>query len=297
MMIKVLDRFTPQKTSDIFHSVEFTYGDYKWNGVIPQKIEHQGFEISDAEMDKQFEKAYVELNPTKKAAWITRTNIEWTDKQKTSATYNVLAALFSGEWECRVCGPVRKASTQCPSRLRILRKDRYVIGSKTRKCEDCKKKTMHDILVMLPSPTIQKSKHELRKPMSIKLKNKIKKFFDNKDSSSGRTLTAKELIIDHKFASQRWGKPETDNPDSMSEDAIRNKFQLLTNQGNTLKSRYCDTCVKTGKRGSFMDIEWYYLGDENWVGDIKDNEEGCKGCPWYDLELWKSKLLEKLKSS
>ncbi len=296
-MIKVIGKFTPQKTSDIFNSVEFTYGDYSWVGVIPQKIEHQGFEISDEEMSEQFEKYYEQLNPNKKADWITTTNTQWTDKQKESATYKVLAALFSGEWECRVCGPVPRSNPQAASRLRDLKKRQYIIGSQSRQCANCKKSQTHDILVMLPTRILEKSKYELRKPISEKLKYKIKKLFHSKDACSGRYFSSKELLVDHKFPSQRWGKPETDNPDSMSDEALKNKFQLLTNQGNTLKSRYCDTCVKTGKRGSFMGIEWYYSGNENWTGDIKDNEEGCKGCPWYDLELWKHKLIEKLKSS
>ena len=70
-----------------------------------------------------------------------------------------------------------------------------------------------------------------------------------------------ELLVDHKFPSQRWTKPESDNPNDMLEMDITNKFQLLSNQTNMYKSRYCDTCVKTGKRASFMGIKWYYAGN------------------------------------
>ena len=33
-------------------------------------------------------------------------------------------------------------------------------------------------------------------------------------------------------------------------------------------------------------------GIENWEGKTPHDENGCIGCPWYDLELWKSKLLK-----
>src|SRR5690606_41582862 len=66
------------------------------------------------------------------------------------------------------------------------------------------------------------------------------------------------------FRSQRWITKESANPDDMPETEIRKKFQLLSNQTNMWKSRYCDTCVKTGKRGDFMGTKWFYAGDENW---------------------------------
>ena len=80
----------------------------------------------------------------------------------------------------------------------------------------------------------------------------------------------------------------------MPDDEIKKKFQLLTNQTNIQKERYCQRCVLQGKRGSFFGIKWYYQGDENWAGTSKADENGCVGCPWYDLELWKEKFNEHL---
>ena len=80
----------------------------------------------------------------------------------------------------------------------------------------------------------------------------------------------------------------------MPDDEIKKKFQLLTNQTNLQKERYCQRCVLQGKRGSFFGITWYYQGDENWAGTSKADENGCVGCPWYDLELWKEKFNEHL---
>lgn len=136
--------------------------------------------------------------------------------------------------------------------------------------------------------------NELRASMSEKLKERIKKVLGKKEVCFNVKRSSVELIVDHKFPSQRWITKESANPDDMPETEIRRKFQLLSNQTNMWKSRYCDTCVKTGKRGDFMGTKWFYSGDENWAGKTENDENGCIGCPWYDLELWKEKLNKKL---
>lgn len=80
----------------------------------------------------------------------------------------------------------------------------------------------------------------------------------------------------------------------MTEDEIRKKFQLLTNQHNQQKREVCRNCFQTGKRGSIYGISYYYKGDENWDASIpkkgKEAERGCIGCPWYDIAEWKKQL-------
>lgn len=43
-----------------------------------------------------------------------------------------------------------------------------------------------------------------------------------------------------------------------------------------------------------MGIEWYYQGNHNWEGENEYDENGCIGCPWYDLVEWKSRLKAEL---
>lgn len=283
--------FIPEKTSDVFKEVEFVYHIKNWQGVLPKFLAKQGLDLTDQEFDFLLEKNYKLLNPDNKHRWILESDAKW--GSKTSATYKVLEALYSGEWECRVCGPVPQVNPQSASRLRDLKKRGYIIGSKRRNCLNCNQKTMHDILVMLPLIESRfEYSNELRKPMSDTLKKRIKSVLGYKEVCFNVVRSEVELLIDHKFPSQRWSEPETDNPNDMSVNDIKNKFQLLSNQTNMWKSRYCDTCVKFGKRGDFMGLKWYYQGNENWDGVNSFDENGCKGCPWYDLELWKSKLLE-----
>lgn len=283
--------FIPEKTSDVFMEVEFKYQVKNWYGALPKFLEKQGLDLTDEEFDNLLEENYDLLHPDNKDGWILESDAKWNDKN--SATYKVLAALYTGEWECRVCGPVPQVNPQPAARLRDLKKRGYIIGSRRKFCGTCNQKTMHDILVMLPSiETRFDHGNELRKPMSDILKRRIKSILGYREVCFNVVRSDVELLVDHKFPSQRWSEPESDNPNDMSEVAIRRKFQLLSNQTNMWKSRYCDTCVKTGKRGDFMGTKWYYAGNENWEAKTPNDENGCIGCPWYDLELWKSKLIE-----
>jgi hypothetical protein len=103
-----------------------------------------------------------------------------------------------------------------------------------------------------------------------------------------------ELIIDHKFPSARWIRGESINNDNMSDDEIKNKFQLLTNQTNLQKERYCNRCIQTQIRGDFFGIKWYSSGNETWGGSSPSDEKGCIGCCWHDLEEWKNAFNNKL---
>jgi len=285
--------FIPEKTSDVFKEVEFEYQVKKWEGALPKFLEKQGLDLTDEEFDNLLEENYELLHPDNKDSWILESDSKWNDK--TSATYKVLAALYSGEWVCRTCGTA-KVNDQAAARIKALKVKGYIIGSRRKQCLICNKKTMHDILVMLPSiETRFEHGNELRKPMSDVLKKRIKSVLNHREVCFNVVRTDVELLIDHKFPSQRWNVPESDNPNDMSVTEIKKKFQLLSNQTNMWKSRYCDTCVKTGKRGEFMGTKWYYAGNENWAGQTPNDENGCVGCPWYDLELWKSKLLEATK--
>jgi hypothetical protein len=103
---------------------------------------------------------------------------------------------------------------------------------------------------------------------------------------------------------QRWGEVEESHNPEMTDDEIKAKFQLLkkdsTGNHNLLKSRSCERCIETRKRGTPFGIRFWYEGDENWSQDIpqtgKDAEQGCVGCGWYDFETWRTELNKKLKN-
>lgn len=267
--LEILEEFTAEKTNDIYIAVKFHYGNGTWEGAVPKYLEKQGFELSAKQLEKMYSEFYGFLNPKKKKKWIEESNKNWSAAQRKNQTYKVLKALHSGRWECRVHGPVPKVNPQPAARLSSLKKSGYVISSKRLHCKHCGRKTMHDILIMMPLLKRFDHGNELRAPMSNKLKERIKSVLGYTDACFGVKRSSKELIIDHKFPSQRWKKKESENPNNMSEQEIRRKFQLLGNQNNLWKSRYCEACVKNGRRGSFMGIEWYYKGTQKWQGKKK----------------------------
>lgn len=69
---------------------------------------------------------------------------------------------------------------------------------------------------------------------------------------------SKNVLPDHKFSEIRWDdNTKAENPDEMTDEEIRNKFQLLTNQRNQQKREVCRTCFQTGRRGTIFGIRYF----------------------------------------
>ncbi len=126
-------------------------------------------------------------------------------------------------------------------------------------------------------------------------RKKVLKLLGYIDALSGNKKTARELVVEHKFPESRWGNKTVYNNIDMSDDEIKEKFQLLTNQYNIVKREACKKCYAYGERQAPFGITYFYQGDENWNCDAiegDDAEKGCIGCGWYDTELWKKSLIE-----
>lgn len=169
------------------------------------------------------------------------------------------------------------------SRLRDLRKLGYTITSVYN--NTIKRYSR----IMLPLPLHPESTYE-KVPKNItqalaRLKRCIEAY-------SGDKMDEDFLLADHKFPESRWDKntSETNDP-NMSEEEILRKFQLLDNASNLRKKQMCESCTASGNRPSMYGITYFYEGNTKWDTNIpeigKDAEEGCVGCPWYDIEEWK----------
>ena len=131
-----------------------------------------------------------------------------------------------------------------------------------------------------------------------RLQKRIKEYYQYTDAIEQRARQTHELIVDHRFPMTRWESVEESNPTYMSEDEIERKFQLLkkddSGNHNLLKSRACESCYATGKRGYPMGIKFYYAGNEDWPDNCPragvDAEKGCVGCGWYDIGQWRTAL-------
>ena len=115
-----------------------------------------------------------------------------------------------------------------------------------------------------------------------------------------KPTAVKALIPDHKFSEVRWDDDtKAENPMTMTDSQIREKFQLLDNQRNQQKREVCRKCFQENIRGKIYGIDYFYEGGEEWDESIpkvgKDAERGCVGCAWYDIQKWRESLNKKVK--
>jgi len=226
--------------------------------------------------------------------------------KKDSSQYKVFELLSDQQWHCRSCEGKTVASDQYAGGGGIQglqrgtkRRSGLVIATKKENCPTCNKKTTWDSW----TGEIQAANASTNIPKH--LATRILEVYKFKDVIENRRRASHELVIDHRFPMERWGQSEANHNLTMTETEIRQKFQLLkkdqAGNHNLLKSRSCETCIATGKRGTPIGIRFWYSGGENWQASIPqkgiDAERGCVGCGWYDFETWRDRLNEKLADS
>jgi len=205
-----------------------------------------------------------------------------------TTSYHDWEVLKDLQWHCTKCelksGQAKtwQVWRQNGIQLDVDEKDNFY---KTIYCENCNNKTIHRKLKTLIISDETKS----RSGISQKLSLKIKSVYKCEEALFLREFPSRELEIDHKFPQVRWNKNE-EKYNNLTEVEIKEKFILLTRSNNLLKSRQCERCVITQKRGSFPGIYFWYQGDENWEGENEFDEKGCVGCFWYDPYKWREEL-------
>lgn len=223
--------------------------------------------------------------------------------KKGSLQSKVLAVLQDTKWHCRSHeykhlrieqfaggGGIQGLQRGTRSRLGLI------IESRTDYCEKCKRKTRWDRWTG--------KTQEANAPAGISpvLCARILAYYKNTDIVEQRERPSHELTVDHRFPMNRWGVAEEKLPDDLPESEIQRKFQLLKKDSsgfhNLLKSRACENCVKTGKRGTPFGIKYFYHGDESWPKEVPPTgvaaEKGCVGCGWYDFGKWREAINLKL---
>ena len=150
--------------------------------------------------------------------------------------------------------------------------------------------------ILLPIPLVEGMGYET---FNNQFKARVIRVLKGMNAFEAKQTTKKGLIPDHKFSEVRWeSKTKADNPMTMTDADIKNKFQLLDNQRNLQKREVCRICFQTGHRGSIYGIPFYYEGTDKWDSSIpqvgKEAERGCIGCPWYDIERWRQEIKRQL---
>lgn len=212
----------------------------------------------------------------------------------------VFAVLEDRRWHCRSHEYGHVGTTQLAGSGGIQGLERgsgarpgIAIESKNLMCRVCDKITRHDRWSGAIVQPVGMS------AMSDELKYRVLNCLKYKDVVEQQRRAQDELTVDHKFPIIRWpeGYGDIDRED-LSEEQIKARFQLLKASNgsashNLLKSRACEDCFKTNKRGRPFGIRYFYAGSDNWVGDPQD-EHGCHGCGWYDFDKWRKALNQTL---
>jgi hypothetical protein len=146
--------------------------------------------------------------------------------------------------------------------------------------------------ILLPLPLHAEMGYETFTPQ---FKARVIRLLKERNAFEARVTAKKALIPDHKFSEVRWDdETKAENSMEMTDAEIIQKFQLLDNQRNQQKREICRRCFQEGVRGTIYGIKYFYEGDEHWDPNIpkvgKAAEKGCIGCPWYDIELWRTML-------
>lgn len=155
-------------------------------------------------------------------------------------------------------------------------------------CPKCNTNTIHR---KLKSTELVTEGLKARTSMPANLAKRVKELYGCVDEYTLRTEPANMLEIDHRIPQVRWIENEDINDVKMTDDEIKEKFMLLTRANNLLKSRYCEECVKTGKRAKgYKIIEFWYEGNEDYNEDI-----GCCGCFWHNPTKWREEINKSIK--
>lgn len=287
------------KASETYIHVKFTYPaadkEKEMDLWIPIEYRRLGIFIDpdcETKLSPHLDYVYEHLNPELLPSWKSAQKEFWDTKPRAKITRKFFDNLVPGEWVCVDCN--LPTNPNFSKRIQAIKDDGYTIVTDTKRfCNDCGKKTKHHLLLPLPRGG-EGSGYETWTP---RLRSKIIRVLHAFDVYENRKSSY--CLPDHKFPEIRWDEQtKEENPDDMTKEKIKNKFQLMNNQRNLQKRERCRECFQTGSRGTIFGIPYFYEGSDTWDPAIpkrgKEAERGCVGCPWYDIELWRKKLIEKL---
>lgn len=284
------------KASENYVDLKFILPDgSEWEGSIPYFYRRTGLFIEDPEdlaaYLKEIKPHFSQSNIEKfKAEEKQRWENEMAGKQTTKGFFDVLLDL---EWKT-----VKYDLPQNPNwarRIQDIKEFGYTLATNTNLEIKGKSESGTQIL-LVPIPKGGVTGYEV---MSPEFKAKAISELNSTNIYEISKANKHGLIPDHKFPEIRWDEEtKSENPDHMSSEEIKQKFQLVDNQRNQQKREVCRKCFQTSKRGIIFGINYFYEGNEDWPSDVpkvgKQAEKGCVGCGWYDIEKWRSSLNESL---
>lgn len=189
-----------------------------------------------------------------------------------------------GEWCCTSCSI---NSGQPAAVIRDIKSFGYEFekSSPTRcgksiYCPHCDRITTHYKLIST-EPTQQTSPLANFTP---KEKMRVISVLGNIDAMSGKST--RNPVIDHKTPYPRNKKYDYDIL-SMSDDEIKDNFQILSFANNLVKANACKKCVNYNIRQKLFGISYFTKGNESYEGT-------CEGCGYHDCTKWRNEVNELL---
>lgn len=285
------------KASERYIHAIFSYAHEKWDGWVPIEYRRTGLDLhTQDEINKHLNMVYTEMDPSKRGQWKRDQDEFWATKPNALTTKSFYDILITGGWKCVEC--TLPKNPNWARRIQDLKEFGYTLSTDTKKyCSRCGGNKTHLILLPIPRYANEGNGYETWTPA---LRKRIVRILGGIDVYEA--APSAHCLPDHKFSEIRWDEnTKADNPDSMTDDEIRQKFQLLTNQRNQQKREMCRGCKQTGLRPYPFGIKFYYAGGERWDDSIprkgKAAEAGCVGCGWYDMAEWRKQLMRKLEQS
>ncbi len=281
------------KASEEYIHIKFKYPDVnkEWDGWVPIEYRRTGISISvtdETKLEEYLNTIYLQMHPFNYPIWLEIQEKFWnaTRSVETKEIFNILK---DGKWHCRNCDI---SNANFARRIQDIKEKGYTISTHINyHCPVCNnKKSTRLLLLPIERVELAGNGYETWSPA---LRSRIIRVLGSIDVYENSFN--KNCLPDHKFSEIRWDNDtKSVNPDTMTDKEIKDKFQLLTNQRNQQKREICRKCFQTGERGTIYGISFFYEGGPTWDKRIplkgKAAEEGCVGCPWYDIERWRQEL-------
>jgi hypothetical protein len=289
--IKVVGLRVHSKASEKYVDVLFSYpSGSTWEGSIPYYYRRTGLFLDSAEtIAALVDKSYELVTEPSVGTWVAAEKQLWkTEYDGKGVTKAFFYKLLNLKWNS-VEGDL-PANRNWARRIQDIKEMGYTLATDTRRyCPKLKRNTTH--ILLLPFPRGVKTGYETFSPT---LRKRIISVLGSYDAYEGKVRPSNLLLPDHKFPEISWDeKTREKNPDEMTDEEIRAKFQLLDNQRNLEKREACRRVIQTSNVGTIFGIN-YYLNGKDWPVNIpkvgKEAEQGWKLCPWYDIEAWRKSL-------
>jgi hypothetical protein len=295
--IKITAARVHSKASEKYFDVVFSYPNQSdWDGSIPYYYRRTGLFIEDPkEAAELIERAYEAIKKENSTKWIAAEKKLWqTEYTGKGVTKPFFDKLLNLGWNS-VDGDF-PPNPNWARRIQDIKEMGYLLATNTHRYDPRLKKFVTQI-ILVPLEKGPQTGYEVFSP---KLRKRIIKVLGSYDAYEGKVRPSNLLLPDHKFPEIGWDEnTRTENPDDMTDEEIRAKFQLLDNQRNLEKREACRKVVETGKLGTIFGIEYYPNRTDNWPKGVpkvgKKSEVGWKMTPWYDIEAWRKFLNTSIK--